>query len=107
VTVRDPASGATIDDVSMLLDSGADISALSKAVVDALELAAGERAYQVMAFDNTVRERLAVRAEVVFLRGHFKGLFIVVDQDVGVLGRNILNNFVVMLDGPRLEWDVR
>jgi hypothetical protein len=41
------------------------------------------------------------------MRGHFKGQFIVLDQDDGVLGRNILNHFIVTLDGPSLEWEVR
>ena len=107
VSVRDLASGATVDEVSMLLDSGADISALPKAVVDALALSVGDRAYEVMAYDNSARECPTVGAEVVFMRGHFKGQFIVLDQDVGVLGRNILNHLVVTLDGPRLEWNVR
>jgi len=107
VSVRNLDSGAGVDEVRMVLDSGADISALPKAVVDALALAVGDRAYEVMAYDNTVRECLAVRAEVVFMRGHFKGQFIVLDQDAGVLGRNILNRFSVTLDGPRLEWEVR
>lgn len=44
VGVRNLASGAIVDEVSMLLDSGADISALPKAVVDALTLAVGDRA---------------------------------------------------------------
>jgi hypothetical protein len=91
----------------MLLDSGADISALPKPVVDALALAAGDRSYEVMAYDNSVRECTTVRAEVVFLRCHFKGLFVVLDQEVGVIGRNILNHLIVTLDGPRLHWDVR
>ena len=107
VSVPDLASGATVDEVSMLLDSEADISALPKAVVDALALPVGDRAYEVMAYDNCVRECPTVGAEVVFMRGHFKGRFIVLDNDVGVLGRNILNHLVVTLDGPRLEWNVR
>ena len=90
----------------MLLDTGADISALPKGVVDALALPAGDRTYEVMAYDNTVQECSTVRGEVVFMRGHFKGQFIVVDQHVGVLGRNILNHLVVTLDGPGLEWNV-
>jgi hypothetical protein len=63
VSVRDLASGAGIDEVSMVLDSGADISALPRAVVDALTLAVSDRAYEAMAYDNTVRECPTVRAE--------------------------------------------
>lgn len=107
VAVRNLDTGATLDNISMLLDSGADISALPKSVVDALSLESADRSYEVMAYDNSVRECRAVRAEVVFARGHFKGQFVVIDQEVGVLGRNILNHFVVTLDGPHLEWNVR
>jgi hypothetical protein len=107
VTVRNLDSGATADGVSMVLDSGADISALPRTIVDALSLPRAARAYEVLAYDNTVRSCPGVDAEVVFMRGRFKGQFIVLDQDVGVLGRNILNHFVVTLDGPRLEWDAR
>ncbi len=89
------------------MDSRADISALPKTVVDALALPVGDRAYDVMAYDNSVRECLTVGAAVVFMRGRFKGQYIVLDQDVGVLGRNILNHLVMTLDGPRLEWNVR
>jgi hypothetical protein len=106
VRVRDIASGATVDEISVLLDSGADISALPKGIVEALALPVGDRSYEVMAYDNTVRECPTARAEVIFMRGHFKGQFIVLDQDVGVLGRNILKHFVVTLDGPRLEWSI-
>lgn len=49
VSVRHLNSGATIDEVDMLLDSGADISALPKAVVNALSLPIADRAYEVMA----------------------------------------------------------
>jgi hypothetical protein len=107
VSVRNPDSGATINEVSMLLDSGADISALPKGAVGKLALAFTDSAYEVMAYDNTVRTCRTVRAEVVFMRGRFKGKFVVLEQDVGVLGRNILNHLVVTLDGPRLEWDAR
>jgi hypothetical protein len=63
--------------------------------------------YEVMAYDNTVRECPAVRAEVVFLRKRFKGQFLVLDQEVGVLGRDVLNHVLLILDGPHREWDSR
>ena len=107
IIVRSLDSGAAVEDVSMLLDSGADISGLPRPVVEALALPVGDRSFEIMAYDNRVRECATVRAEVVFLRGHFKGQFIVLDQEVGVLGRNILNHLVLTLDGPSLEWDVR
>ena len=82
VSVRNLDSGATLDEVDMLLDSGADISAVPKAVVNALALPFVDRVYEVMAYDNSVRACQTVRAEVVFSRGHFKGQFMVLDQDI-------------------------
>jgi len=38
------------------------------------------------------------------LRYTFRGDYLVDDVAVGVLGRNILNALVVILDGPRLIW---
>ena len=73
----------------MLLDSGADISGLPRPVVEALALPIGDQSYEIMAYDNSTRECATVLAEIVFLRGHFKGQFIVLDHEVGVLGRNV------------------
>jgi hypothetical protein len=84
VIVRSLDSGAVVEGVNMLLDSGADISCLPRAVVEVLGLRVGDRSYEVMAYDNSVRECATVRAEVEFLRGHFKGLFVVLEQDIGV-----------------------
>jgi hypothetical protein len=107
VSVRSLDSGAVVDAVDMVLDSGADISALPNAVVETLGLVFTDTSYEIMAYDNSLRTCRSVQAEVVFMRGKFKGQFVVVDQEVGILGRNILNHFVVTLDGPRLTWDVR
>jgi hypothetical protein len=46
-----------------------------------------------------------VLLELVFLGKRFKGQFLLVDQPFGVLGRNIMNSIVILLDGPRSQWD--
>lgn len=107
VSITNPDTGSTLSGVSVLLDTGADISVLPRSAVDALGLPAAGSDYEVMAYDNTVRECRAVRAEVVFLRKRFKGQFLVLDQEVGVLGRDVLNYVLLILDGPHLEWESR
>jgi len=107
ISIKNPDTGSTLNGVSVLLDTGADISVLPKSVVDALGLPVGESSYEVMAYDNSVSEHPAVRAEVVFLHKRFKGQFLVLDQGVGVLGRDVLNHVLLILDGPNLEWDSR
>jgi hypothetical protein len=107
VSVMNPDTGAALPSVSMLIDTGADISVLPGSAVESLALAAGDRAYEVMGYDNTVRERHSVRATLVFSRRRFTGQFLVLDQEVGVLGRDVLNHFVLVLDGPNEKWDSR
>ena len=41
----------------------------------------------------------------LFLRGTFNGQYLVIDAEMGVLGRDILNHVRVLLDGPALTWD--
>ena len=65
VSMRNLDSSASIDGISMLLDSGADISPLPRTVIDALALPFSDRIYEVMAYDNTVRPCPAAHAEVL------------------------------------------
>jgi hypothetical protein len=107
VSVMNPDTGATLSSVGMLIDTGADISVLPESAVESLVLPAGDRAYEVMGYDNSVRERPSVRATLVFSRRRFTGQFLVLDQEVGVLGSDVLNHFVLALDGPNERWDSR
>jgi hypothetical protein len=34
----------------------------------------------------------------------FRGQFLVIDEETGILGRNILNTLALLLDGPRQTW---
>ncbi len=43
--------------------------------------------------------------EMLFLNRIFKGQFLLTDQDYGILGRNVLNNVAILLNGPGLSWD--
>ena len=46
----------------------------------------------------------AVHAELLMLGRTFRGQFLVIDQEVGILGRNILNALALLLDGPHHTW---
>jgi hypothetical protein len=107
VRVMNLDTASTLTDVAMLIDSGADVSVLPKRVSEALSLPQAESGFEVMAFDNTVRDCVAVVAAIAFMGKRFKGTFLVIDQDYGVLGRDILNHVVLLLNGPGLQWDSR
>lgn len=105
VTLRNPENAATLSDVPMLLDSGADVSLVPESVVNQLDLAAdaGE-VYQLMGFDGGTSYASAARLELFFLNRTFRGRFLLIDQEWGILGRDILNFIPLLLDGPNLTW---
>ena len=106
VTLRDPDSGATQSDVPMLLDTGADATLLPQAAVASLGVAVvqGQR-YEVRGFDDHSSLASVVRLEMLFLGRTFRGQFLVVGQDWGIIGRNVLNALPLLFDGPNLVWD--
>lgn len=105
VTLRNPDTGAVYSDVPMLLDSGADISLIPQTVVAQLGLTIlPDRQYELIGIDGSISFAQAVRAELVFCRRVYRGQFLLVEQEWGILGRNVLNAVSLLFDGPRLLW---
>ena len=90
----------------MLIDSGADVTLVPRSVVDQLGIpVASAKQYELVGFDGTRCSSPAVRLRLRLLGRIFEGLFVLIEQEHGILGRNILNALPLVLDGPRLEWD--
>src|SRR5438067_2276804 len=102
--VRGP-TGSVRTDVPLLIDTGADISAIPRSVAQSVAALVRPSDVVVRFYDGS--EILCELAElsVEFLRFRFSGMFVIADADHGVLGRNVLNRLVVTLDGPRLTWE--
>jgi hypothetical protein len=103
VAVKSDQLGVVIHDVPMLLDTGADVSLLPRSHVTQLVSPDAKR-YELEAFDGTKSTAPAITVEVQFLDKSFRGQFLVIDNWHGVLGRNILNNLSLLLDGPFRKW---
>lgn len=105
VTVRSPVNGRAVSSVSLLIDSGADVSFLPRgAIADLIDDSPDGVQYEVEAFDGTKSLVPVVQMEIVLLGKSFRGQFLLVDGPHGFLGRNILNNISILLDGPSLNW---
>jgi len=106
VTLRNLDTGAVWSDVPMLLDSGADVSLVPQAATSALEVEAiPDARYELEGFDGSTSFAPAVRLSLVFCGRAFRGQFLLIDQEWGILGRNVLNAIPLLFDGPHLTWD--
>ena len=106
VSFRNPETRDSMAKVPMLIDSGADMSFIPRATVVKLNLKlASNEDYELKAFDGSSSRAHAVRADMLFLGRTVKGRYLVRDSDIGILGRDVLNRFAILLDGPGLSWE--
>jgi predicted aspartyl protease len=105
VTLHHLVTGASLSDVPMLIDTGADVSFLPRESVEQL---GGEpvanATYEIQGFEGETRLAQAVQMELVFLRRKYTGQFLITDQPMGILGRIILNTVAILFDGPAGKW---
>ena len=103
--LRDPNNDARIAEVPLLMDTGADITLLPRAAVEWLGVSPlpGQR-YELMGFDGSKSSAPAVIIDVILLSRAFRGRYLLVDSEVGILGRDVLNHLALLFDGPRQQW---
>ena len=103
VTLRG-SDRTSVTDVPMLLDSGADVTMVPRGAADQLTLRDSEESFRLVGFDGSSSQASAVDLELIFSGRSFRGKFLLIDQEWGILGRNVLNRVPILLDGPRLTW---
>lgn len=108
VVIRSRQSGVTFSNVMMLLDSGADITLLPQTAVEQLGvLPIPEQRYELVGFDGTTSSAQVAELEMVFLNRTFRGRFLLIGDEMGILGRDVLNHVSLLFNGPGLTWSER
>lgn len=105
VTLRHHSTGAVVPNVPMLLDTGADVTLLPQVAVEQLSISIDpNEGYELMGFDGSTSVARVVEVDLLFLRRAFKGRFLVINQEWGLLGRDVLNHLSLLFDGLSLNW---
>ena len=105
VDLSNPQNADSLTDVPMLLDSGADVTLIPATSAAQIGLTANaDEVYELMGFDGRISQAAVVRLEMRFLNRTFRGRFLLIEQEWGVIGRDILNLIPLLLDGPNLSW---
>ena len=108
VSLRTLSNGNIVTDVPMLIDSGADLTLIPARFIEDLRLEVDQSEnYELEGFDGSRSMAEAVQLELVFLRRSFRGRFLLVNSQSGILGRNVLNHLAIFLDGPGLSWELK
>ena len=105
ITITNPTNSKQVLAVGMLLDSGADITLIPEWVIDRLEAETIPNSrYDLVGFTGDPVTFSAVRLELTFCGKVFRGQFLPVQEEWGIIGRNVLNSLSITLDGPSLAW---
>jgi hypothetical protein len=104
VTLR-AANGTTVPDVLLLLDTGADTTLHPRSAVARLGINPDPALeYELIGFDGSRSTTQAVDLDMIFLQKAFRGRYLLIDSDRGILGRDVLASVILLLNGPGQEW---
>jgi hypothetical protein len=78
---------------------------LSRAAVERLGIPLlTHQRYELMGFDGSKSFAPVAVLDLIFLKRVFHGRYLLIEEERGILGRDVLNHVALLLDGPRLQW---
>lgn len=107
VTLLNPDNGLEELEVPMLLDTGSDVTLVPRISAEKVKVdLSSRRQYELAGFDNQKSQSQLVKLHMIFEEKTFRGEYFLIDQDYGIIGRNILNYLNLQFDGKNLIWKI-
>jgi predicted aspartyl protease len=105
VMLRYPDDRMSWSNQVLLIDTGADVTLLPRGAVERLgvEPMADVR-YELAAFDGTRSFAAVAVLDMFWLDRIYRGRYLLIDAEQGVLGRDVLNQLSLLFDGPGQQW---
>lgn len=104
VALRNVETGERIENVRVLLDTGADVSLLPLSAIEKLLVEPSGDKINLVGFNESFSESDVYAFQVIFLGERLTGDYCATGDDIGVLGRDVLNEFSILFDGVNSEW---
>ena len=88
VTLNDRKSRASVSDVPMLIDTGSDLTLIPRAIVEDLGVSIdSNQGCELIGYDGRGSMAPVVMLDLVFLGRVFRGQLLVINDEIGILGR--------------------
>lgn len=105
IIIKNSENGRKISNIPMLLDTGADVSLLPLTKLQELGIKPLENEfYQLQGFQGGEFTAEVFYLQVVFCRKQFSGKYCATDDEIGILGRDVLNQTSLLFNGLNLTW---
>ena len=60
--------------------------------------------YELAAFDGSKSVAPVAVLDMIFLNRVYRGRYVLIEGESGVIGRDVLNHVALLFDGPQQQW---
>ena len=105
VIVRNPDNHSSVVEFDMLIDTGADVTLLPRAGAGHLGVSlVDDVRYELAAFDGSKSVAPVAVLDMIFLNRVYRGRYVLIEGESGVIGRDVLNHVALLFDDPQQQW---